>query len=135
MTLLSIPAFRVRRFRKRGVARKIDGCVHRRHSTGGSLGRTENHHCRLDNRDPARRDATVARFRDLVQRARRAPGCLDLAITADPVDPGRINNFEFWRSEQDLAAWRAVASPPTDVAPMIRVEVQKHIVSSSGPPF
>ena len=34
-------------------------------------------------------------------------GCLDMAITADPVDSNRINIFEFWRSEKDLNSWRA----------------------------
>ena len=35
---------------------------------------------------------------NLVTRAREAPGYLDLAITADSVDPTRINNFERWES-------------------------------------
>ena len=47
--------------------------------------------------DPKRRDEVVENFKDLVLRARSAPGCLDLAITADPVDSNRINNFEFWQ--------------------------------------
>src|SRR3954464_15665805 len=33
---------------------------------------------------------------DVVAQARRAPGCLDLAISADLLDPGRINVFERW---------------------------------------
>ena len=37
-------------------------------------------------------------MRDLVTRARDAPGCLDLAITADSVGPARINNFDLWES-------------------------------------
>ena len=48
--------------------------------------------------DPDDRDEAVAVMRDLVTRARDAPGCLDLAITADSVDPTRINNFERWES-------------------------------------
>ena len=44
--------------------------------------------------DDDKRDMYVAAHRDLIRRARQAPGCLDVAITADPVDPGRINNFE-----------------------------------------
>lgn len=59
--------------------------------------------------DPEERDEIVESFKDLVIRARSAPGCLDVAISADPVDPGRINNFEFWRSEEDLNSWRAVS--------------------------
>jgi quinol monooxygenase YgiN len=85
--------------------------------------------------DPEKRDEVVASFKNLMQRARSAPGCLDLAITADPLDPGRINIFEFWRSEKDLNSWRAVSNPPKEVTPMLRLEVQKHIIQKSGPPF
>jgi quinol monooxygenase YgiN len=85
--------------------------------------------------DPKKRDEVVASFKDLILRARGAPGCLDLAMTADPVDPSRINNFEFWRSEKDLRAWRRVARGPKLVTRFRRVEVQKHVVQSSGPPF
>ena len=46
--------------------------------------------------DPGDRDEAVAVMRDQVTRACDAPGCLDLAITADSVDPSRINNFERW---------------------------------------
>jgi hypothetical protein len=74
-------------------------------------------------------------FKDLVLRARSAPGCLDFAITADPVDSNRINNFEFWQSEKDLNSWRAVSNPPKEITPMLRMEVQKHVIQRSGPPF
>lgn len=54
--------------------------------------------------DPDSRDATVATMQELVGRARAAPGCLDLAITADPLDPSRVNNFERWESQDALDA-------------------------------
>ena len=85
--------------------------------------------------DPEKRDKVVASFEALLLRARNAPGCIDFAISADPVDPSRLNMFEFWRSEADLRAWRAVASAPKMIARMRRVEVQKHVVQSSGKPF
>ncbi|WP_148252848.1 putative quinol monooxygenase [Aidingimonas lacisalsi] len=85
--------------------------------------------------DPEKRDEAVESFKDLVLRARNAPGCLDMAITADTVDPSRINIFEFWRSEEDLNAWRAVSDPPKEVTPIVKMEVQKHIIQESGPPF
>jgi hypothetical protein len=34
----------------------------------------------------------------IVERARRAVGCLDVAICANLVDPGRVNSFERWES-------------------------------------
>ncbi len=85
--------------------------------------------------DPKRRDEVVENFKALLLRARSAPGRLDFAITADPVDSNRINIFEFWQSEKDLNSWRAVANPPKEITPMLRMEVQKHVIQQSMPPF
>jgi quinol monooxygenase YgiN len=59
-----------------------------------------------------KRDAAVEAFADMVERARRYDGCLDLSIGADSVDPERINLFECWRDPQSWNAWRKVAKPP-----------------------
>lgn len=59
-----------------------------------------------------KRDAAVEAFADMVERARKYDGCLDLSISADSVDPERINLFECWRDQQSLNAWRKVAKPP-----------------------
>ena len=48
----------------------------------------------------------------MVERARRQDGCLDVSISADTVDPERINVFELWRDRQALDAWRKVAKGP-----------------------
>jgi quinol monooxygenase YgiN len=85
--------------------------------------------------DPEKRDEVVESYNDLVLRARSAPGCLDIAISADPVDPSRINNFEFWQSEKDLDSWRAAANPPKKITPILGGEMEKHVIHSSGPPF
>ena len=37
-----------------------------------------------------KRDATVKAFNDMLERARKHDGCLDLSISADPVDADRI---------------------------------------------
>ena len=58
------------------------------------------------------RDAAVAAFADMVTRARKADGCLDVAISADSVDPERINVLECWRDQEALKAWRKVAKGP-----------------------
>ena len=59
-----------------------------------------------------KRDSAVAAFAEMVARARKHDGCLDVAISADAVDPERINIFEHWRDQQSLDAWRKVANPP-----------------------
>lgn len=59
-----------------------------------------------------KRDATVAALADMVERARKQDGCLDLSISPDSVDPERINVFECWRDEQSWKAWRRIAKSP-----------------------
>jgi quinol monooxygenase YgiN len=59
-----------------------------------------------------KRDAAVAAFAEMVARARTQDGCLDVAISADAIDPERINVFELWRDQQSLNAWRKVAKGP-----------------------
>lgn len=82
-----------------------------------------------------RRQAFVDAHADLVTRARRFPGCLDLAVTADSVDPARVNNMEMWRSEEDLQAWRKVCNPPKTGIAIAGGTVQKHHISHTEPPF
>jgi quinol monooxygenase YgiN len=85
--------------------------------------------------DEDKRDKYVAQFSDLMQRARKHPGCLDLVIAADPLEADRINNYEAWESEDDLEKWRTVANAPDLPFDKERSEVQKHQVSASGLPF
>jgi hypothetical protein len=56
-------------------------------------------------------------------------------FTVDPVDPSRVNNFEYWQSEEDLESFRAVANPPKQITPILSVEMQKHEISKSRQPF
>jgi quinol monooxygenase YgiN len=68
-----------------------------------------------------KRDAAVEAFADMVERARKHDGCLDLAISADSVDPERINLLECWRDQKAWNAWRKVAKGP-------RVKLRKSCV-------
>jgi quinol monooxygenase YgiN len=83
---------------------------------------------------PARRDEVVAALRDLVRRARAAPGCLDLAVTADSLDPARVNTFERWESPEHLDAFRAVANAP-DIGEIVADHVRLYDVTGERSPF
>lgn len=85
--------------------------------------------------DAADRDRYVDAHLDLVRRAREAPGCLDVAVTADPLDPGRVNSFERWESMEDLDAWREVAEAPDAEVTVARADVMLYVVSDVRPPF
>lgn len=63
-------------------------------------------------RSDADRDAAVAAFRDMVARGRQQDGCIDMSISAAPVDADRVNVIECWRDELALKAWRKVAKGP-----------------------
>ena len=62
--------------------------------------------------DAEKRDSAVKAFRGLVGRARAYDGCLDFSISADAIDPERVNLFECWRDQTTLDAWRKIARGP-----------------------
>ncbi|ASR37208.1 antibiotic biosynthesis monooxygenase [Prauserella marina] len=85
--------------------------------------------------DPGNRDAYVAAHHDLIARARAARGCLDVAISADPLDPARVNVFERWDTQENLDAWRAVAAAPDSETAIVADNVMAYEVSGERPPF
>lgn len=56
--------------------------------------------------DPQQRESYLAECLSVVCQARSAAGCLDFAISADVIDPGRINVFERWESQAAVDAFR-----------------------------
>jgi quinol monooxygenase YgiN len=58
------------------------------------------------------REPHLAGVREHRRTGSRAVGCLDVAISADLVDPGRINIFERWASQAAVEAFRG--SGPSD---------------------
>jgi heme-degrading monooxygenase HmoA len=71
------------------------------------------------------RDANVAAFASMVGRARTQDGCIDMAITADSLDPTRSNIIEIWRDEQAWRAWRKVAKGPRSRAQHSQVSLYR----------
>lgn len=80
------------------------------------------------------RDAFVAAFRDMVARARAFDGCLHIAISADSVDPERVNLTEVWRDTDALSAWRRQAKGPRVAKPK-HVDIKRYDASDGGPLF
>ncbi len=62
--------------------------------------------------DPQDRDEYLSGCVEVVRQARRAPGCLDFSLSADLIEPGRINIFERWESQAAVEAFRG--SGPSD---------------------
>jgi quinol monooxygenase YgiN len=71
--------------------------------------------------DPADRDAHVIASVGAVRLARQTPGCLDFAVSVDPVDPTPVNIFERWAAPEDLDAFRASGDPDDETVDFSRI--------------
>jgi quinol monooxygenase YgiN len=60
--------------------------------------------------DPEERAAYLEGCREVVDLARRTEGCLDFAISADLLDPARIDIYERWESQEAVEAFRGAGS-------------------------
>jgi quinol monooxygenase YgiN len=79
--------------------------------------------------DPGGRHPYLAGCRDVLVAARAAPGCLDFALSADPVDPARINVFERWESEAALHAFRGSGPSGDQLADLLEIDVREYRVA------
>jgi quinol monooxygenase YgiN len=69
--------------------------------------------------DEEAREDYLAGCADVVAQARRAPGCLDFAISEDLLDPRRINVLERWASQSAVEDFRG-SGTGEDQGAMIR---------------
>lgn len=69
--------------------------------------------------DPDGRASYLDGCHDVVRQARAAQGCLDFALSADLLDPGRINVLERWETVADVEAFRG-SGPSDDQTAQIR---------------
>lgn len=82
---------------------------------------------------PGAIDEFLASSKAAVALARRTPGCSDFVVSADPIEPDRVNIYEEWDSEKALLDFRG-SGPNNDMRSVIvRGEVFRHIISSTGP--
>ena len=85
--------------------------------------------------EPQQRESYLAGCVSVVERARGAAGCLDFAITADPIDPGRVNIFERWESQEALETFRGNAPGFEQAEAMLSVSVADYDVADVRPLF
>ncbi len=84
--------------------------------------------------DPQARAGYLDRCRTVVELARAAPGCLDFALTADLLEPGRINVYERWESDEELAAFRGSGPSAGQQAEIRGASVHKYRISGVEEP-
>ena len=82
---------------------------------------------------PGARQTFLTASLEAVTQARNAHGCRDFVVAADPIEPDRVNVYEEWESEEDLVRFRG-SGPDQDLSShIVRANVRRHAVSSSGP--
>lgn len=85
--------------------------------------------------EPTQRDAYLAARVPIMAHARQAPGCEDFALSADLLEPSRINVYERWRSREDLLTYRDGDGPElADDIPLTGAAVELHHISASEAP-
>jgi len=85
--------------------------------------------------DPEERESYLAGCKSVVEKARRADGCVDFAITADLLDPGRVNLFERWESQAAVETFRGSGPSNEQGAAMLSVSVAEYDIADVRPLF
>jgi quinol monooxygenase YgiN len=81
---------------------------------------------------PAFRAAYLERCRAVVERARLSAGCLDFALSADLLDPGRVNVLERWSCPEAVEDFRGEGPPDELSAMLLGAEVGQFAVTAAG---
>ena len=85
--------------------------------------------------EPQERESYLAACVIIVEQARGAAGCLDVAITADLTEPGRVNIFERWESQAVLESFRRSGPVFEHGAAMLSVSVAEYDIADVRPLF
>lgn len=78
--------------------------------------------------EPAQRESYLSGCRVVIEQARRAHGCVDFAISADLIDPSRINVYEQWTSQSAVEAFRGDGPSDDQTAAMRSASVAEYDV-------
>lgn len=80
---------------------------------------------------PNERDGYLLGCTQVIEQARSTVGCMDFHLSADPIEPGRINIFEQWDSAEAADAFRGSGPSDEQQAAILGASVFQHEVASS----
>lgn len=78
------------------------------------------------------REEFLASSREAIIAARKATGCQDFVVAADPIEAERVNVYEEWDSEAELLAFQRSGPDDSLTSLIVKASVYKHEISSSG---
>ena len=83
--------------------------------------------------DPSQRDGYLEDCQAVVRQARKSPGCLDFAISADLIEPDRIDIFERWESRVALDEFRGSGASDEQQGSIVSASVCEYDVGNEQP--
>ncbi len=81
--------------------------------------------------EPAERAAYLESCVEVIVAARQAPGCVNFHLSADAIDPGRVNVFEQWESVSAVEVFRGSGPSSEQTAVILSATVHQHEISQS----
>ncbi|MEX0846292.1 MAG: antibiotic biosynthesis monooxygenase family protein [Ilumatobacteraceae bacterium] len=81
--------------------------------------------------DRQQRQEYLDACRPAIEAARRAPGCLDYYLAADPLEDDRINVFERWTDTDSVERFRGSGPSSEQQAVIIKAQVHQHDIAST----
>ncbi|WP_326796287.1 putative quinol monooxygenase [Streptomyces sp. NBC_01808] len=81
-----------------------------------------------------RRDDYLAGCANVVTQARTAAGCLDFALSPDPVEADRINVYERWETDEDVLRFRGTGPDADQSVRILDADVHKYRISGIEAP-
>ena len=85
--------------------------------------------------EPQQRESYLAGCVSVVEQAGGTTGCLDFAVTADLIDPGRVNIFERLESQAAVETFRGSGPSDQQGAAMLSASVTEYDVADVRPLF
>ena len=85
--------------------------------------------------EPEQRESYLTASVIIVEQGSAARGCLDVAVTADIVDPGRVNIFERWESQSALESFRRSGPVFEHAAAMLSMSMAEYDIANVRPLF
>lgn len=81
--------------------------------------------------DPVQRANYLIDCIEVARAARSAEGCIDFHLSADPIEPDRINVFEQWASAEAVEAFRGSGPSGAQQAEIVDARVLRYEIASS----
>ena len=85
--------------------------------------------------EPQQPEPYLAGRMTVVEQARERAGCLDIASTAYPLDPSRVNDLERWESQAAAEAFGGSSPSGKQAAAMLSASVAEHDIADVRPSF